>query len=197
MIWVGVTGGIGCGKSTVVSFFQKLGFGLVSADNIVHELYESPGVQEKVCSLLNLDGEFSKDAVAKAVFGKKEKLKDLESFIHPLVREKTEEKRKKLTETGVEISFYEIPLLFEKNMQDRFDCTICVGADQKIQIERIKNRNSWSDEEIANRMAAQLPLVEKKERADFYIDNSGGLENLESQCRLTADKIKERFKAKN
>jgi len=191
MIWVGVTGGIGCGKSTAVAFFKKQGFGVVSADEIVHDLYQHPVVVSEVSKILKIDSKnFSKENIAKAVFPDSSKLKNLENYLHPLVRKESQKRKEDLKKLGHSLAFYEIPLLFEKDMQTFFDATICVGADQATQLMRIKKRNSWSDEEIKQRLSSQMPLELKKDLADFYIDNSSSLEDLEKACASVADQIK-------
>jgi len=204
MIWVGVTGGMGCGKSTVISFFKEQGFSVVSADDVVHDLYLSPEVVREVSSLLNLDFEknknssqisLSKEKIAAAVFSDPNKLKKLEGYLHPLVRKRVETLKRNFSKNNEQIAFYEVPLLFEKNMQEGFDHTVCVGADRAVQIQRIQKRNTWSLEEIERRLESQLPLERKKDLADFYINNSSSLEDLKKSCvnligRLKSKEIK-------
>lgn len=183
MNWIGVTGGMGCGKSTVMNHFKKLGFGVVSADEIVHDLYQSPEVINEVSKILNIEKkEFSKARVAELVFSDQSKLRLIESYLHPLVRTEVLKKKEAFEKAGKSLVFYEVPLLFEKNMQENFDYTICVGADEKSQRARIKKRNTWSDEETEKRLASQMPLSQKKEMADFYIENSTSLKDLETAC---------------
>jgi dephospho-CoA kinase len=190
MKWVGLTGGMGCGKSTALKEFKTLGYGTASADELVHELYKSPSVVEEVCDLLKIPKEsFSMSAVSKVVFKDSKKLKALEDLIHPKLRDKVNTLKVEFKKQGYKISFYEIPLLFEKSLQDRFDFTVCVGASEEVQFERIKNRNDWGDDEIRARLSHQMSLVEKKERSDFYIDNSGSLEELKDSCRRLTDQI--------
>ncbi len=184
MKWVGLTGGMGCGKSTILEELKFLGCGTVSADKLVHELYQDPGVILEVCDLLKIPkNSFSMELVAKIVFTDSKKLVELENLIHPKLKDKTEAIRKEFEEKGFEISFYEVPLLFEKSLQGRFDQTVCVGADEETQLKRIKARNNWSDDEIKARLSSQLPLSEKKALADFYIDNSGTREALKVLCK--------------
>ena len=184
MKWICLTGGMGCGKSTALSFFKSQGFSVASADQVVKELYERPEVVLKVSQILGLDPEgFSKEAVAQVVFSDKAKLQQLENLLHPLVRMEVDYIRKEFEKQKKEVAFYEVPLLFEKNMQNLFDKTLCIGASVDVQRERIKKRNPlWSDVEIKGRLAAQMPLIEKKDLSDFYIDNSMGLKELESSC---------------
>ena len=188
MIWIGLTGEIGCGKSTALKIFQELNCGIESADRIVSELYKKPSVLEKISKDLNLNLtenlDDMKSKISERVFDNSKNLKILESILHPKVQMKALESKHSLEKSGFEVSFYEIPLLFEKNLEDQFDKTVCIGANRSIQIERIKKRNpKWSDEEIQNRLNSQMSLEEKKERSDFYINNSGDLNNLKKQCK--------------
>lgn len=183
MLWIGLTGGMGCGKSTALEILKDLGFGTASADKIVHELYKNPFVQSKIIEELKLENGFDIKEISRKVFNNKTLLKKLEDFIHPLVRNKAEEKRKRLEKEGFKISFYEVPLLFEKKMDKAFNKTLCIGAKEEAYISRIKKRNSWSDEEIKKRLANQLSLEEKEKRADYYIDNSGTKEELYQSLR--------------
>jgi len=187
MIWIGLTGGMGCGKSTALKIFQDLNCGIESADKIVSELYKRPEVINEISRALDLPDNKSleelKAEISKKVFNNPENLLKLESILHPLVRKKASEAKEALQEKGFDFAFYEIPLLFEKKLEAQFDKTLCIGANKETQIERIKKRNlKWSVEEIQNRLNSQISLEEKKRRSDFYIDNSGDLEELKQKC---------------
>ena len=120
---------------------------------------------------------------AKLVFNSPTKLKDLEDYLHPLVRKESVIQKNALEKENFTVSFYEIPLLFEKNLESTFDKTLCIGALRSVQIKRIQLRNpNWSLKEIEARINAQLQLEEKKKRADFYIDNSYSLDDLKLEC---------------
>jgi dephospho-CoA kinase len=193
MLWIGLTGGMGCGKSTALKALKELNCGTESADAIVSDLYESHPVLEEISKALGItldqDLESLKSMISKKVFQDPKNLKTLESILHPKVREKALKSKQDLESKGYAISFYEVPLLFEKNLENQFDKTVCIGAKQSVQIERIKKRNpKWSDKEIQNRLNSQMSLEEKKQRADFYIDNSGDLSDLKKSCeRLLRD----------
>ena len=194
MIWMGLTGGIGCGKSTVLKIFEELGCGIESADSIVSTLYKDASVLEEITKALDLqsfrNSEDLKGQISKKVFENKNNLELLESILHPKVRKKALESKAKLEKKGFKISFYEIPLLFEKNLEDQFYKTVCVGANSSVQLERIKKRNpNWSEQEIQNRINSQLSVEEKKKRADFYIDNSGDLKQLKEACDLLLSRV--------
>ncbi|MGH1467570.1 MAG: dephospho-CoA kinase [Bdellovibrionales bacterium] len=191
MKWIGLTGGMGCGKSTALKVFKNLGFGVASADEVVHSLYQKESVIKEVCKSLGIEVEdFSLSKISEIVFADDKKLEALEGVIHPLVRKEVKEIRKSFEEEGFSLSFYEVPLLFEKQMEDGFDYTVCIGASKPVQLRRIKERNpSWSDQEVKARLKAQLSLEEKKVKADFYIDNSRSLEDLKKSCEGLAKKL--------
>ncbi len=191
MKWIGLTGGIGCGKSTALKIFQKLGFNTVSADAIVHSLYQEEEFVLRVCEALNIKRKkFSLSKISEEIFSNKRLLKLLENVVHPKVRLEVEKKYKEFQKKNIPLSFYEVPLLFEKKMEKDFDYTICIGALSKIQLKRIQERNpSWTDKEIEARIANQLPLSEKAKKADFYIDNSDSLESLRKACKNLLNKL--------
>ena len=189
MKWIGVTGGMGCVKSTVLIFFKDLGYGVVSADAIVHELYESPAVLKEISTKLSLAPEgLDKKNIASLVFNDAQKRKVLESVLHPKIREEVLKRKEQFKKQGLAVSFYEVPLLFENKMQSFFDCTLCVSVEKFVQMKRLKERNGWSDDEIESRLSAQMPLEEKKALADFVIDNSSSLEAV-SYTHLTLPTI--------
>ncbi len=191
MKWIGITGGVGCGKSTALKNFQKLGFSVISADTIVHSLYEKEAFVLKVCEALNIKKtEFSLSKVSEKIFSNNKLLQLLESIVHPKVRLEVEKKRKEFQKKNVPLSFYEVPLLFENKMEKDFDYIICIGVFNEIQLKRIQKRNpSWTNKEIQARIATQLPLSEKAKKADFYIDNSGSLESLNKACTNLLSKL--------
>jgi len=191
MKWIGLSGGMGCGKSTALQVFKELNCGVSSADQIVSDLYNSKNhLIEILKSLdLNLTSSDKKDVsaikaqISKVVFSDKAKLKKLENYLHPIVRKSSEAIKSEHQKQGFKVSVYEVPLLFEKHLENLFFRTICIGATKNIQIERIKNRNpDWSLSEINLRLSTQMSLSDKKEKADFYIDNSKDLKNLKSKC---------------
>ncbi len=190
MKWIGLTGGMGCGKSAALSVFKGLGFGAASADAVVHSLYQKKEVVQEVCKALNLSEEgFSTSQVAALVFSDEKKLSILEAVIHPKLRLEVLKIKKNFEEKGFLMGFYEVPLLFEKKMEENFDAIICVGASEPVQLQRIKDRNAWSDEEIKARLQNQMSLNEKAKRADFYIDNSGTKADLEHACKRLVLKL--------
>lgn len=186
---IGLTGGIGCGKSTVAKFFAEYGFHTESADAIVHDLLQSD--RETISEVVELlgdevlreDGAIDRAQVAKQVFGDSTKLKALEAILHPRVRRAWER-----AASGGRDCVIEIPLLFEKNLQKNVDLTICVFSDPVLQVERLEQRGLSRADSLA-RMKQQMPLSEKAQLADYVLLNDGSLEFLEMQVRHLTSKI--------
>ena len=124
MKWIGLSGGMGCGKSTALKAFKELGCGISSADEIVSILYNSKTHLHNILDLLAIDPSIKsqdlasiKPLISREVFNNKEQLKKLELYLHPLVRTHSEEIKNSHLKQGYKISVYEVPLLFEKKMQ--------------------------------------------------------------------------------
>ena len=179
---VALTGGLGCGKSTVLELFRDLGARTVSADRIVHELLESQEVKEEIRRLFGSgvfgpDGTVDRKRLAKYVFQKEPLRKELEGILHPLVYKKILEMHQKEPQ---KVMIAEIPLLFETGSQGLFDKVITVYAPQKIARDRLRARG-MQDEDIDARLRSQIPIETKVEKADFVIDNSGDMELTRKQ----------------
>jgi dephospho-CoA kinase len=185
---VGLTGGLGCGKSTVLHMFGELGAATLSADDVVHQLYESgqPAyfqiVQHFGRAILAPTGQIDRHKLADIVFRDSAQLAILEGIVHPLVLRRQEqwlgEQEARNNKDAPHVAMIEIPLLFEKNLQASFHKSVTVMCDDRAQFERFRKRNPElsSDEagkEIQRRSAAQLSPRQKAERADYVIDNSG------------------------
>ncbi len=195
MKWIGLTGGIGTGKSTVAKLLRDSGFSVVDADELAHEAVKknSPGLQavlkEFGFNIQTKDGELDRSAMAAVVFNTKENLKRLEDIVHPIVRKLAEEKRRVLEAKGVQVAFYDVPLLFEKKMEPMFDSIVVVASKLENQVARLKANRGWSDEEIKRRLDSQLTMAEKINAAHFTIHNDSSLENLKSEVTALIKKL--------
>lgn len=188
MKWVGLTGGLGTGKSTVSQMLIQRGIPVIDADRIAREVTEPNGpaflkiVQDFGKGILSSDGSIDRVLLAKQVFGNPEKLLRLEKIIHPLVQEEVARQRQWLKDQGHTWAVYDVPLLFEKNLKSQFDFVVVVSVtDVKIQIQRLKARNGWNDEEIQKRIGSQKSLSEKEAGADYVIHNDADLSSLEKK----------------
>ena len=191
---LGLTGGFGCGKSSVLAFFKDAGWHTSSADDICAELYERQHVkivmelqgrwQDRV---FYPDGKINKAAIAEIVFNDENELQWLCSILYPLVAEKTETiiQRNKGKNLVVEV-----PLLFEAAWDKIFDKTVAVWTDSETRRERLL-RKGFTANDIDNRNSRQLPNDEKLEKADFGLINNGDFKFLQKQCNNLITHIKE------
>lgn len=195
MKWIGLTGGIACGKSAVAAHLRSKGWPVVDADALAHAAL-SPGetsyndvVSIFGPNILNDDRSINRKALGAIVFTDKEKLEKLEQAIHPWVQVQTQKKRKEFESSGAKMAFYDVPLLYEKNLHAQFDDVIVVACDEALQIERLKKRNSFSEDEARRRIAAQMPLIEKVKRTSYVIYNNGSLSELAQNVDSILSKI--------
>jgi dephospho-CoA kinase len=179
---VGLTGGIGCGKSTVLKYFEAAGAVVLETDAIVRELLATDAALIEAVrgafgeEVLDAEGRVDRGRLAAKVFHNSEALALLESFVHPRVREYW------TRELGRNhpVLIVEIPLLFEKDLEENFSTTICVSSQPEVQLQRLKARG-MTETDIHNRMERQLSLDEKTRRADITIHNDGSLDHLREQ----------------
>lgn len=187
---VGLSGGIGCGKSTILGFFREAGWRTVDSDAVVRELLATDAeVQAQLRSrwgeAVFADGAVDRGAVAKRVFGHEGDLKWLEELLHPLVRESWLASIDQAPDANWLV---EIPLLFEKRLETRFDLTVCVTSPPDVVADRMVVR-AYTEAQIEQRRKQQMPLEEKIERADYLISNAGSLEFLKQQTTRLIEQI--------
>lgn len=192
---IGLTGGIGSGKSTVARLFASLGAVVVDADAIVHEL-QAPGtplVAEIAAAfgpeVLDAGGALDRKRLADLVFAEAALRERLNALVHPRVRAEMARRIEAARSAGAPLVVLDIPLLFETRPRDRdaaragFDATVLVYAPREIQIERTVARDGCSRADVEARIAAQLPIDEKRALADHVIDNGGAPADTERQVR--------------
>lgn len=183
MKWIGLTGGIACGKSTVSRLLATRHIPIVDADEIAREVVRpgSPGLEKIVRDFgpgfLKQDGTLDRRKLGQHVFGHPELLHRLESILHPLIREETQRRRQSLEESGAPLVIYDIPLLFETKSQNQFDHIIVISCTKVQQKERLRRQN-WSEDEIEMRIASQIPLPFKEQEADFVLYNNRDEQHL-------------------
>jgi len=204
MLVAALTGNYGMGKSSVLSAFRDLGAVTLDSDRVVELLLKEAGVIEKVRKLLGSDvvaagGVLDKKAVAAKIFHDPGLKKGLEGIIHPLVFERVNDFIGRIKDKN-RIVIVEVPLLFEGNYQEDFSKVITVYAPEEAAIERLEN-SGVTREEALLRLRSQLPIEEKKARADYLIDNSASKEETLTQVaevyRLLCEETKKGGTAKN
>jgi len=192
---VGLTGGIGAGKSTVADMFSKLGALVIRSDELARQVIEpnTPGFQ-KVLSrfgnqILQENGSIDRQKLAQIVFNDQNSLKDLEEIIHPLVRNKTNELIESQTQETIVVN--EVPLLLEKKMEKMFDFLVVVISSEKNRINRLQKRGI-SEPEAKKRMSLQVSDEARKSLADFLITNDGNIDQLEADVAKVWQALLER-----
>ena len=184
MLIVGLTGNYGTGKSSVLSMFEQLGAIVIDVDKIVDSLLEDRSVLEKIKEMLggrvfSEDGRLDRTKVATIIFRESELRDALEGLLHPLVFQRMEDTLRDVKREG-NIVVVEVPLLFEKRYAERFDRTITVYANEETSLRRLEQSGVLRTDALM-RMSAQMPIGEKRERADYVIDNGGSLDQTRSQ----------------
>lgn len=204
MFWVGLTGGIATGKSTVAEFLIGRGYPVIYADHLAHLAMAAGSLGAKQVqkafgsTVFHKDGTVDRGQLGKIIFLDKTgmKKKQLEEILHPAVRILAQSERARLKNEGHEIAFYEIPLLFEKNLKSLFDTVICVAASNEIQVERLMARSQLSHEEAKVRIAAQMPQDLKVKQSDFVIWNQGQRDALEHDILSVLERLEALAKSK-
>jgi dephospho-CoA kinase len=182
---LGITGTFGSGKSTVGEILESHGITVIDSDKIVHELLKQPGPTRVAVlkrfggTVANPDGTINRQALGKIVFSDPAARKDLESIVHPAVREVSQSRIAQHADESV--IALQIPLLFETGMQNMFDQIWCVDTPYDQLLGRLKGRSNLSKEEIDQRLGTQMPLQQKNSLAHAVIDNSGTVEQTRAQ----------------
>ena len=191
---VGVTGGIGSGKSKVAALLGKLLCAIViSADDVCRELLEPGGegylqfVHSGGSHFLDGDGAINRVTLREKIFADPDLRDQLEAILHPLVLEKIQNVAEGDPESFV---IAEVPLLFEKDWQDEFDTIISVFTMEDRLIERVMERDRISREDVDTIIAAQMSMEEKNRRADYVINNSAHWQETEKQLVELAARLK-------
>ena len=194
---IGITGGIASGKSTVTEFLRRQGYQVIDADQVVHELQESGGrLYQALLSafgpaILQEDGRLNRPKLGAMIFGNPELLAQSSQIQNQIIREELAGRRDLLAEKE-DIFFMDLPLLFELGYESWFDQIWLVDVTEETQLSRLMTRNALSQEEAEKRIAAQLSLQEKRNRADVLIDNNGPLELTQGQLREALQKLERR-----
>lgn len=187
MMKIGLTGGIGSGKSTVARLFEKRGAHIVDLDLLAHQVEEPGGaawegiVERFGRDVLDAEGNIDREKLGGIVFRDAAKREELNRIVHPAVRDVW---RRRIDEIvrgdGQAVVISDVPLLIEVGWHEEMDIVILVYAPPEVQVERIMGRNGLSDEEARDRLRSQMPLADKIPFADFVIRNEGTFEETEA-----------------
>lgn len=183
---LGLTGGVGMGKSTAAALLRARGLPVVDTDELARELVEpgQPALAEIRAAfgpeVFDSQGCLRRDALARIVFADETRRRELERILHPRIREAWRAQVAAWRAAGRPGAVVVIPLLFETGVAGEFDATVCVACTAASQRERLLARG-WSEEEIARRLAAQWPVERKLAEADFVVWTEGGLDLTAAQ----------------
>ncbi|MFJ2114136.1 dephospho-CoA kinase [Streptomyces sp. NPDC087850] len=195
MLRLGLTGGIGAGKSEVSRLLSGYGAVLIDSDRIAREVVEpgTPGLAAVVAEfgpgVLTGDGALDRPKLGGIVFGAPDRLRALNAIVHPLVRARSAE-----LEAGAgpdAIVVHDVPLLVENGMAGLYDLVVIVEAALETRLDRLVRLRGMAEDEARRRMAAQATTEERRAVADVVIDNDGTLEELEPQVRAVWQRIAE------
>lgn len=189
---VGLTGGIACGKTTVCNYFAQLGAGIISADEVAHQIIQ-PGeeayqtiIQTFGSAILNDDRTINRAALGSLVFSSTDLRMKLNEITHPIIIRRTTEMMNQVEQTGnVPLAIVDAALMVESGSYKRFEKLIVVWCREDLQIQRLIVRTGLHPEEALLRLRAQMPLSEKRKYADYEIDTSGNFQSTETQVRKT------------
>lgn len=186
MITIGLTGGIGSGKSTVSSRLAELGAFIVDADLVAREIVEpgQPALAELADAfdgVLNPDGTLNRAELARQAFATPEATEKLNAITHPRIRARTEELFNQGRESGAQVLVYDMPLLIENGEVDKVDHVLVVDAPDELRIDRLVQHRGLDEDDARRRIAAQIDRVTRLNAADTVLDNSGTVEQLLEQ----------------
>lgn len=178
---IGLTGGVGMGKSTAAQLFRERGVALVDTDDLAREVVQpgQPALDEVRQTfgndILGPDGQLLREELARVIFADTEARKKLEAILHPRIADLWRARVEQWRNDGQPLAVVVIPLLYETGAEREFDAVVCVACTPATQRQRLRARG-WTSEEIEQRIAAQMPAAEKMARADYVIWTEGGLE---------------------
>jgi len=185
---VALTGGIATGKSHVRAAFERLGVPTIDADTLAREAVAagSPGLAAVIArfgaDILDANGSLDRRKLGAIAFADPLARRDLEQIIHPIVREQTDAWFASL-DAGQSFAVADIPLLYETRRDSDFDDVVVTACAEETQIRRVMHRDSVTEQEARQRLAAQLPTAEKVSRADYVINTDGSFEETNRQVR--------------
>jgi dephospho-CoA kinase len=190
MLRVGVTGGIGSGKSLVCSLFARLGVPVLSADQIAKELMVQDGeLKMAIAKLLGAsaygpDGSLNREYIASKIFSTKSLQKKINSLVHPRVEERLDREIAQLERQGRRMAIVEAALIYEAGYDKSLDIVVVVDAEEGERVRRVAYRDSVPEEEVQKRVQSQWSASRKVQKADYVIRNDGSFEELEANVRF-------------
>jgi dephospho-CoA kinase len=186
---IGITGGIGSGKSTIATMFGELGCLVISSDQQIQQAYQDPAIISQLLKwwgdgVLQADGKLNKRKISDIVFGDPQQRKRLEELLHPRVAHLRD---KQMNEAGrqnqIKAIIWDTPLLFEAGLEKGCDAVVFVDLPLAQRLERVARDRGWDEAELHRREKSQWSLDKKKEISDYIIDNTADADYVRGQVR--------------
>jgi dephospho-CoA kinase len=192
---VGLTGGIGSGKSTVSAMFRALGAEVIDADQVARDVVEpgTPALEEigrRFPGVVDAGGRLDRAALGARIFGDAAERRALEAIVHPRIREEVARRTAALERAGVRVVLYDAALLIENGLHRGMNGVVLVSVPEAVQRARLAARDGLDEAAISARLAAQLPLADKRAHATWVVDNGGSLEETRAQVRRIWEEIR-------
>jgi dephospho-CoA kinase len=192
---IGLTGGIGSGKSTVSAMFRALGAEVIDADQVARQVVEpgTPAVEEisrRFPGVVDAQGRLDRAALASRIFADASERNALEAIVHPRIQEEVRRQVAQLEAAGVPVVLYDAALLIENGLQRNLEGVVLVWAPEDVQRQRLAARDGLSPAEVEARVRAQMPLAAKRAHATWEVDNGGSLAATEAQVRRIWEEIR-------
>lgn len=186
---IGITGGIGSGKSSVAKIISKEGYSVLNADDIAKSLMvNNKSISENIKNTFGnesyIDGKLNRKFLAKEVFNNPKKIKKLNSIVHPPMISFIDDEIQKLEDKNENLIFVEAALIFEAKMDELFDYILLVTADEELRIERTVERDKAERSEVESRIKNQMSEEDKKGISDFTIENNSSLQELKQRTHF-------------
>ncbi len=195
MYMIGLTGGIGSGKSTVAEMLRAHDLPVVDADQIARDIMEpgSPVLDDVAAvfgaDLIGSDGALDRAGLAARAFVSEEQTQKLNAITHPAIRAESARRFSQLERAGEKAAVYDMPLLIELGMNEDMDMTVVVDVDADERVRRLVAHRGLSEDDARNRIERQIPNAQRRAAADEILDNNGTLADLERQVEALVDKI--------
>lgn len=198
-IVIGIVGGVGAGKSAAARALGALGCVVVDSDEGVRELLGRPEVREELVrwwgpSVARADGSIDRAAVARIVFADESERKRLEAHLHPMLKPARDRAIEAAAAVGAPAVVLDAPLLFEAGLDRECDAVVFVDAPEAVRAARLAGGRGWTPAELAKRESAQMPLEEKRRRADYVVSNDADVSVLSERIGGVFERIMQRFR---
>ncbi len=198
MLVVGLTGNIGCGKSSLSKIFIDNGLDIIDADIISREIMNDHDLLDLVFETFgdevkSIDGTLNRKKLGSIVFNDDKELIKLNNITHPAIKRKINSRIEYLLNNQTNIVIVDAALLIEGKFLDLVDKLVVVTCDEKIQLERIMKRDNLDIEDVLKRIKSQMKQSEKVKYADYIIDNSSDIDNLRTEAKKLLKYIQEKW----